>query len=165
MRVMGIDPGSTVTAWGVVSVEGSRVRYVGSGYVRTNAQTPMPERLTTIHAGVVGALAEWAPTAVAIEAIFAHKSAESALRLGQARGVAVLAVGQAGLPLHEYNASVIKQTVGASGRADKDGITRMIRMLLGVTPDGPADVCDALAIAITHSRWGPARALRAPSPA
>lgn len=150
MLVLGIDPGSTVTGFGLVELERGRYHLRGSGAIRTRSERPMPERLATIHAGLVSVLAGHAIEEVAIEAIFRHKSSESALRLGQARGVALLAAAQAGRPVFEYNAMTVKQTVAAHGRADKDAVARMVRVLLGVVPEGPADVTDALAIAITH---------------
>jgi crossover junction endodeoxyribonuclease RuvC len=150
MRVFGIDPGSTVTAFGVVERDRGRLRLVESGFVRTSSDDPMGDRLLRIHAGLVQALARSRPDAVAIEAIFQHKSAESALRLGQARGVALLAAIQAGFEAVPYNPMTIKQTVGAYGKADKAAVARMVGMLLGTVPEGPADVTDALAIAICH---------------
>ncbi len=148
--VFGIDPGSVVTGFGVVTSERGRYRLVDAGCVKTSSDTPMPERLRAIHAALVQALATHPVDEVAIEAIFAHKSAESALRLGQARGVALLAAAQAGHEVHEYNNATVKRTVGASGRADKDEVARVLKMLLGELPAGPADVSDAIAIAITH---------------
>jgi crossover junction endodeoxyribonuclease RuvC len=150
MRVLGIDPGSTVTGYGVVDSRRGRVSLVDAGCVRTRADEPMTTRLARIHAGLVEAIERNRPDAVAIEAIFHHKNARSALVLGQARGVALLAAGQCGFEPAEYNPSVIKQSVGAHGGADKGAVARMVAMLLGETPTGPADVSDALAIAITH---------------
>ena len=150
MLVLGIDPGSTVTGFGVVEKQRGRVRFVDAGCIRTHADTPIGERLAAIHAGLVQAIDAARPDAVAIEAIFTHKNALSALRLGQARGVALLAAGQRGYSAFEYNPMVVKRSVGAHGKADKKAIARMVRMLLGVEVPGPADVTDALAIAITH---------------
>jgi crossover junction endodeoxyribonuclease RuvC len=162
--VFGIDPGSTVTGFGVVTSERGRYRLLDAGCVRTSSDTPIPERLRAIHDGLAGALARHAVDEVAIEAIFAHKSAESALRLGQARGVALLAAAQAGHEVHEYNNATVKRTVGAHGKADKAELARVLKMLLGELPDGPFDVSDAVAIAITHlahARNRPAVAPRA----
>lgn len=150
MVVFGIDPGSTVTGWGVVSQERGRFRLLDCGCVKTSASTPIPERLVAIHGGLAVALAQHTVDAVAIEAIFRHKSSESALRLGQARGVALLAAAQAGHVAHEYNAMTVKRSVGAHGRADKTAVARMVAALLGGAPPGPADISDAIAIAITH---------------
>jgi len=150
MLVLGIDPGSTVTGWGIVSQERGRYRLHGSGCVKTSSSSPIPARLITIHSALAEVFRSHAVDEVAIEAIFRHKSSESALRLGQARGVALLAAAQAGHDAHEYNTMTVKQTVGAHGRADKDAVARMVTTLLGATPEGPADVTDAIAIAITH---------------
>jgi crossover junction endodeoxyribonuclease RuvC len=110
----------------------------------------MEQRLLAIHDGLLAALDAHPVDAVAIEDIFHHKSSESALRLGQARGVALLAVARRGFTATPYNTMTVKRTVGAHGKADKDAVGRMVAMLLGETPEGPADVTDALAIAITH---------------
>jgi crossover junction endodeoxyribonuclease RuvC len=150
MRVFGIDPGSTVTGYGVVEHHRGRFRLLGAGCVRTRPSTPMAQRLSAIHECLATALAEHTPDEVAIEAIFRHKSSESALRLGQARGVALLAAAHAGFEPFEYNPSTIKRSVGASGRADKHQIAKVVTMLLGHEVDGPADITDAIAIAITH---------------
>lgn len=150
MRVLGIDPGSTVTGIGVVEKRRGRLFLVDAGFVRTSSKQPLAERLVLIHDGLVKAIAEARPDAVAIESIFKHKSAESALRLGHARGVALLAATQAGFTPAEYNPMTIKRTVGAHGRADKKMVAKMVGMLLGKVPDGPSDVTDALAIAICH---------------
>jgi crossover junction endodeoxyribonuclease RuvC len=150
MVVFGIDPGSTVTGYGVVRSERGRYRLVGAGVIRTFPDQPVEQRLLAIHTGVLGALDDYPPDEVAIEAIFRHKSSESALRLGQARGVALLAAAQRGFAPAEYNNATVKRTVGAHGHADKEAIGRMVRMLLGELPDGPHDLADALAIAITH---------------
>jgi crossover junction endodeoxyribonuclease RuvC len=110
----------------------------------------MEERLLRIHDGLLDALDRHPCDAVAIEAIFTHKSAESALRLGQARGVALLAAVRRGFAPVAYNTSTVKRSVGAHGRADKTAVAKIVRLLLGPLPEGPEDMTDALAIAITH---------------
>jgi len=150
MRVLGIDPGSTVTGFGVVEQRRGRLFWVDGGCVRTNARDPIAHRLQLIHAGLLEALDRNAPDEVSIEAIFSYKSSQSALRLGQARGVALLAAAQRGFDPAEYNPSTVKRSIGAHGRADKKAVSRMVEMLLGREITGPADVTDALAIAITH---------------
>jgi crossover junction endodeoxyribonuclease RuvC len=150
MVVFGIDPGSSVTGFGIVEQRRGRLHYVDSGFIRTAAGLPLPDRLVAIHEGLVEALRTHTPDAVAIEAIFRHRSSESALKLGHARGVALLAARQCGYVPFEYNPMTVKQSVGAHGRADKKAVANMVRMLLGTTVTGPADVTDALAIAITH---------------
>ncbi|MEQ1502863.1 MAG: crossover junction endodeoxyribonuclease RuvC [Myxococcota bacterium] len=151
MLVFGIDPGSTVTGYGVVTSDRGRIRLVDAGAIRTDPEAPIPLRLLAIHRGLGEALDRHPVDGVAIEAIFRHKSSESALRLGQARGVALLAAAERGHTPAEYNTSTVKRTVGAHGAADKDAIARVVRMLLGAdVPSGPHDLTDALAIAITH---------------
>jgi len=150
MVVFGIDPGSTVTGFGVVASERGRLKLVDAGAIRTSTDQPVPERLMRIHDGLLEALDRHPVEAVAIEAIFHHRSSESALRLGQARGVALLAAARRGFTPVEYNAATVKRTVGGYGKADKDQLARVVRMLLGAVPDGPTDVTDALALAITH---------------
>lgn len=148
--VLGIDPGSVVTAWGVVERRRGRLVHHASGCIRTRSSDPIESRLLTIHAGLSEVLAQHEVNEVAIEAIFRHKSSESALRLGQARGVALLAAAQHGFTAHSYNPMTVKKSVGAHGRADKQGLARIVTMLLGQAFEGPADITDALAIAITH---------------
>lgn len=149
MRVLGVDPGSRSTGWGVVVRDHGRYRALASGAILTGGGEMGP-RLWTIHRGLQEVIAAHGPDCVALEAIFAHKSSTSALVLGQARGIVLLAAAQAGLPVFEYNASTIKKSVTGSGRADKDQVGRMVRMLLGEAFDGPHDRADALAIAMTH---------------
>lgn len=151
MVILGIDPGSVAMGLGVVRLERGRYRLVDARVVRTRSEQPMAERLVALHAGVAAVITEHTPDAVAIEDIFHHKSSESALRLGQARGVAMLAAGQAGFEPVAYNTMVVKRTVGAHGKADKEGVARMVRLLLGAELDVGHDATDALAIAITHA--------------
>lgn len=159
MRVLGIDPGSTVTGYGIVEKRRGRVHLIASGCVRTNSKIEMGERLRVIHAGLAEIFATHDVDEVAIEAIFRHKSSTSALTLGQARGVALLAAAQAGHVAHAYNPMTVKRSVGAHGRADKHAIRRMVNMLLGEEVPGPLDASDAVAIAITHCAHSRARAL------
>ena len=150
MIVFGIDPGSTVTGFGIIERRRGRLLYLASGAIKTKSTQPMPTRLQIIYDGLMEAIHSAKPDEVAIEAIFRHKSSESALRLGQARGVALLAAAKCGYMASEYNPMTVKQCVGAHGKADKHGVARMVEVLLGTRPPGPTDVTDALAIAITH---------------
>ena len=156
MRVFGIDPGSTATGFAVVDRSSGRFRLIDAGVIRTKSGTPVPERLATIHAGLAERLGEHPVDCVAIEAIFRHRSSESALRLGQARGVALLAAAQAGYAVHEYNAMTVKKTVGGHGRAGKPDVARVVARLVGVADLKLAeDASDAAAIAITHLMHSP----------
>jgi crossover junction endodeoxyribonuclease RuvC len=150
MLVLGIDPGSRVTGWGIVERERGRYRLVASGAIRNATTVPLAQRLLVIHRELEQVIATWAPEVMAVEAIFRHKSSESALRLGHARGVPLLAAAEAGLPVFEYNSAHIKKAVTGFGGAQKTQVARMVSLLLGETIDAPADVTDALAVAITH---------------
>ncbi len=150
MRVLGIDPGSNATGWAVVQRERGRYVLLGAGVIRTRAEDPIPDRLLRIYEGLGAVITAQRPEAAAIETIFSHRSADSALKLGQARGVALLATAQVGLSLAEYNAMTVKKTVGGHGRAGKPEMVRIVTRLLGLAEDLPADAADAVAIAITH---------------
>ena len=150
MRVFGIDPGSVATGFAVLRRVQGRYILDEAGVIRTRSTEPIPERLHAIHSGLAAALAKWSPDCVAIEAIFRHRSSESALRLGQARGVALLAAAQAGLAVSEYNAMTVKKTIGGHGRAGKPEMQLLVARLLGLDAQLPTDATDAVAIAMTH---------------
>ena len=160
MRILGIDPGANATGWGVIETERGRHRMVAAGVVRTRASDPFDVRLLQIHTGVTAVIATHRPQGAAIEEIFPYKSAESALRLGMARGVALLALAQADLAPAGYNPMTVKRSVGADGRADKSGVAKMVRLLLGIDDALASDASDALAIAITHAAHVRGLALR-----
>lgn len=150
MRVLGIDPGTRVTGWGVCeSARGSRLRWIGDGAIAPPPDDALPERLRAIFEGLADAIARHAPEAVAVEDIFHHRSSRSALTLGHARGVALLAAARAGLPVHAYPPATVKQAVTGHGRAEKFQVGRMVKVLLGRQPESK-DAADALACAITH---------------
>jgi crossover junction endodeoxyribonuclease RuvC len=155
MRVFGIDPGSTATGFAVVDRSAGRFRLLAAGVIRTRSGSPVPERLAAIHAGLTAQLEKHQVDCVAIEAIFRHRSSESALRLGQARGVALLAAAQAGHTVHEYNPMTVKKTVGGHGRAGKPEVARVVGRLVGTEVKLAADASDAAAIAITHLMHSP----------
>lgn len=161
MRVFGIDPGSNATGYAAVERHGARYVLLEAGVIRTSAADPIPERLLKIHDGLLAAMARLQPEQVAIEAIFKYRSNESALRLGQARGVALLAAARRGLTVAEYNPNTVKKTVGGSGRADKSQVARLVARLVGRDDPLPADASDAVAIAITHLAQSPLQALLA----
>lgn len=148
--ILGIDPGSRVTGYGVIAVAGQRHRHLASGAIRCGGGA-LAGRLQRIHQGLEAVIAEHQPTEAAIEMVFVHRSAESAMRLGHARGVAMLTATQAGLALAEYAAPTVKQAVTGTGRADKAQVQHMVRAMLGLTEPLAADAADALAIAICHA--------------
>jgi crossover junction endodeoxyribonuclease RuvC len=151
MRVLGIDPGLERTGWGVVDSEGSRLKFVAAGVIRTNPSLPVPERLLLIDQGLAEILQTWKPDEAAVEETFVNVNAASSLKLGQARGVALLAPARAGIPVAEYSANLVKKSVVGAGHAAKDQIGHMVRMLLPGCGDPGADAADALAVAICHA--------------
>tara|TARA_R100001143_G_scaffold25728_1_gene26003 strand:- start:1815 stop:2333 length:519 start_codon:yes stop_codon:yes gene_type:complete len=148
--ILGIDPGSRATGFGVIESAGNRLRYVACGCVRP---TPgdHPDRLREIFRGITEVVELYSPQECAIEEVFMGKSAGSALKLGQARGAAMVACLQFDLPVAEYPARTVKQSVTGSGAADKTQVQHMIKVLLGLQGRLQADAADALAIAICHA--------------
>ncbi len=150
MKIFGIDPGSDRTGYGCVEAAGSRQRLVISGAIRTPAG-PFPEKLLAIHTALAALIRECRPDCVAIENLFYSTNARSALKLGHARGVAVLAAVEAGLPVVEYTPAEIKRAVVGYGRAEKHQVQQMVKLLLGLPAlPTPHDAADALAVAICH---------------
>jgi crossover junction endodeoxyribonuclease RuvC len=149
LRVLGIDPGSRITGYGVVEAAGSRLIYVASGCIRTQRGDPY-QRLAEIHGGVMTLIAEHQPHEVAIEQVFVSRNPASALALGQARGVALAAAVAARLPIADYASRRVKLAVTGAGGATKQQIQHMVTRLLKLSAVPPADAADALAIAICH---------------
>lgn len=147
--ILGIDPGSRCTGFGVVESSGASPSYIASGVVRPPATT-LAERLGHIFSGVSELIARYHPDAVAVEDIFFARDPRAALRLGQARGAAVVAAVHAGLPVAEYSARTVKQAVVGNGGATKEQVQLMVRQLLQLSVAPPADAADALAVAICH---------------
>jgi crossover junction endodeoxyribonuclease RuvC len=152
-RTLGIDPGSQVTGFGVVEKNGHRLQHLGSGSIRLATLPSLSLRLEKIHRGLQEVIREFLPTDVAVEKVFLSKNAHSALTLGHARGVALLASVEAGLELFEYSPLEIKKAVTGYGRADKNQVQSMIKMLLGLKSLRSPDVSDALAAAVCHLNW------------
>ncbi|WHT00448.1 MAG: crossover junction endodeoxyribonuclease [Pantoea stewartii] len=147
--ILGIDPGSRVTGYGVIRQTGRQLTYLGSGCIRTNT-TELPARLKLIYAGVCEIITQFSPDFFAIEQVFMAKNADSALKLGQARGAAIVAAVNHDLPVFEYAARQVKQTVVGTGGAEKSQVQHMVKSLLKLAASPQADAADALAIAITH---------------
>ena len=151
MKIFGIDPGSERTGYGCVETDGRRHRLVVCGALAAPASASFPERLHVIHAGLEALLADCRPDCVAIENIFHARNVRSALRLGHARGVALLAASSAGLPIVEYTPAEIKRAVVGFGRAEKQQVGQMVKLLLGLdAAPTPHDASDAIAVAICH---------------
>jgi crossover junction endodeoxyribonuclease RuvC len=150
MRVLGIDPGSRRTGWGVVELEGTRLRQIAAGTIAVQEKLALAKRLRTIHAELERVIEAHAPEAVAVEEIFFAKYANAALKLGHARGVALLVAAQSELPVHEYPPAIVKRTVVGRGAADKVQVGRLVSALLGLKEPPEEDAADALAVAITH---------------
>lgn len=150
VRVLGIDPGSRLTGYGVVERDGSRLRHVDNGVVVLNAKAPLEERLVVLHAELSKLLALHRPDVAAFERVFFSKNAQSALVLGQARGVALFAAASVGLPVFEYAPAEVKRSISTSGRADKHQVQQMVRFILGLPEPAQEDASDALAVAICH---------------
>lgn len=148
-RVMGIDPGSRITGYGLVEIDGQHMTYVASGCIRPEGER-LPERLAEIYHGVQEVIATHNPGIFVIEEVFLARNPDSALKLGQARGVAIAAGVVHGLPVHEYAARRVKQAVVGTGRASKEQVQHMVRVILELPGAPAADAADALAIAICH---------------
>ncbi|MFW6050969.1 MAG: crossover junction endodeoxyribonuclease RuvC [Myxococcota bacterium] len=150
MRVLGLDPGTVRTGWGVVERDGPRLRHLAAGVIRVPERLPLHERLHRIHDGLVQVIAQSGAQAVAVEDIFYAKHANAALKLGHVRGVTLLAVTRAGLEVHAYPPAVVKKAVVGRGRADKRQVARLVGAILRLKELPGEDATDALAIAIAH---------------
>ena len=148
-RIIGIDPGSRITGYGIVEQQGQQISYIASGCIRTS-DSRFPERLGTIFAGVERLLEAFRPDEMAVEQVFVNKNAASALKLGQARGAAICAGVNRSLPVAEYAPREIKQAIVGRGGAEKDQVQHMVCVLLQLSDSPPADAADALAVAICH---------------
>ncbi|TWJ19236.1 crossover junction endodeoxyribonuclease RuvC [Geobacter argillaceus] len=151
MRVLGIDPGSRITGYGITEKIGNRLVHIDNGAIFTDKAGDFPNRLKAIYEGLAHVIATYSPDAVAVEQIFLAHNVQSALKLGQARGAAIVAGVNAGLPVFEYTAMQVKQAVVGHGHASKDQVQQMVRILLNLPEIAQADASDALAVAICHA--------------
>ena len=158
IRIMGLDPGLRRTGWGVIDAAANRLRYVASGAVTADPKREMADRLNLLFDGIARLIETWAPDAAAIEEIFVNRNPGSTLRLGQARGVVMLAPARAGIAVHEYAANAVKKSVVGVGHADKTQVQAMVGMLLPAAGPQSADAADALAVAICHAHHAATRA-------
>ena len=151
VRILGIDPGLRRTGWGVVDVAGPRLSFVSAGTVRADEEAPLAERLRLLHEGLTDVLRRHAPDEAAVEATFVNRDATATLKLGQARGVAMLVPARAGLEVAEYAPNAVKKTVVGTGHGAKEQIRMMVAMLLPRAVFDSDDSADALAVAICHA--------------
>jgi crossover junction endodeoxyribonuclease RuvC len=150
IRILGIDPGTRITGFGVIDTDGRRNIYVTSGCIRMK-QAAMPDRLRVIFEGINTLIASHKPEQVAIEKIFMHRNADSALKLGMARGAAICGVVTQSVPVFEYTPAEIKQSIVGKGNAGKQQIQHMVKVLLNLSGEPQADAADALATALCHA--------------
>jgi crossover junction endodeoxyribonuclease RuvC len=151
IRILGIDPGLRRTGWGVVEVAGNSLSFIGCGSVTTNDRESLAARLVAIHDGLVRILDQFLPDEAAVEATFVNKDATATLKLGQARGIAMVVPAKAGLPVAEYAPNLVKKSIVGVGHGDKAQVRMMIRVLLPKADPPSDDAADALAIAVTHA--------------
>lgn len=149
MIILGIDPGSRRTGFGLIDVSEPMPRYLDSGYIRIEADS-LAQKLAQVYAGVSDLIARFVPAEMAIEQVFMAKNADSALKLGQARGSAIVCAANHGLPVHEYAARFVKQCVTGHGNADKQAVQLLVASTLKLEGLPQSDAADALAIALTH---------------
>jgi crossover junction endodeoxyribonuclease RuvC len=161
IRILGIDPGLRRTGWGVIDVEGNRLSYVACGSVLSLDKAELARRLIDIHAGLLRVIEQFAPAEAAVEQTFVNSNAAATLKLGQARGVALLAPAQSGIAVAEYAPNLVKKTIVGAGHGDKAQIRMMIGVLLPKADPGSEDAADALAIAICHAHHRTSAVLKA----
>ena len=151
VRIIGIDPGLRRTGWGVIDVEGNRLSFVACGSVASDDKAALAARLVTIHDGLVRVIEQFHPAEAAVEATFVNKDATATLKLGQARGVALLIPARAGIQVAEYAPNLVKKTIVGAGHSDKVQIRMMVGVLLPKADPKSDDAADALAIAVCHA--------------
>ena len=160
VRILGIDPGLRRTGWGVIEVEGNRLLFIGCGSVEPPQDLPLASRLLAIHEGLATVLGDFRPVEAAVEQTFVNKDGVATLKLGQARGVAMLSPAMFGISVSEYAPNQVKKTVVGAGHADKNQIMVMLKVLLPKAEPKSSDAADALAVAITHAHHRGSAAMR-----
>ena len=151
VRILGLDPGLNRTGWGIIECDGNRLRHVGHGAIASDAGDPLSTRLAQIHEALTRVIAEWCPEEAAVEEVFVNRNPSSTLKLGMARGIALLVPAKAGVPVAEYAPNLVKKTIVGAGHAEKAQIRMMIGVLLPRADPQSEDAADALAIAVTHA--------------
>lgn len=160
MRILGLDPGLVHTGWGIIDHEGNRLRHIADGRINPPTALPMAARLAFLDDALAKVLAEWQPDCAAVEETFVNTNAASTLKLGQARGVCLLAPARTGLPVAEYATNLVKKSVVGAGHAEKSQVAMMVGVLLNIRHEGSSDAADALAVAICHAHHAPSLRLR-----
>ena len=161
IRILGIDPGLRRTGWGVIDVDGNRLIHVACGSVASDDKAALAQRLVELHVGLTRVVVEFRPAEAAVEATFVNKDASATLKLGQARGIALLVPASAGVAVAEYAPNLVKKTIVGAGHAEKAQIRAMIGVLLPRADPRTHDAADALAIAICHAHHRQSAVLRA----
>ena len=151
MLILGLDPSLTCTGWGIIARSGNRLSHIANGQVKTDPKASLPERLVTLDRELTDIILQYRPDAAAVEEVFVNKNPQSTLKLGQARGVCLLAAARAGLPVSEYATRLVKKAVVGTGGAEKAQVQAMLAVLLPDAKIAGADAADALAVAITHA--------------
>lgn len=158
IRILGLDPGLRKTGWGIVVSEGTKLSFIACGVVESDEKQALADRLRQLHEGIADVIARHQPQEVAVEETFVNRDPQSALKLGQARGIAMVVPSLAGLPVAEYEPNKVKKSIVGAGHADKKQVEMMIGILLPKADPKTMDAVDALAIAITHAHHrGPVR--------
>ncbi len=151
VRILGVDPGSRATGYGVIDKDGEQLHFVSCGVIRTSPKLKLPDRLKEIHDGISEVIVKHGPERAAVEEVFMSKNPSSALKLGHARGVIILAAMQHNLPIAEYSPRMIKQAVAGYGQASKAQVQQMVRLLLRLSAPPSHDAADALAVALCYA--------------
>ena len=159
IRILGIDPGLRRTGWGVVELRGNALSFVAAGTVKANLDGELAQRLVALHVGLTEIVRAWTPDEAAVEQTFVNRDASATLKLGQARGIALLVPAEAGLAVAEYAPNLVKKTIVGAGHAEKQQIRAMVKVLLPRATFDSDDAADALAVAICHAHHRVARIL------
>lgn len=157
MIIIGLDPSLTCTGWGIVATQGNRLSHIANGQIKTDPKASLAQRLVTLDSGLAEVIAQYRPESGAVEEVFVNSNAQSTLKLGQARGVCLLALARSGMPVAEYAARLVKKAIVGTGAAEKAQVQAMLGVLLPGVKLAGADAADALAVAIAHAHlMGPA---------
>lgn len=151
MIIIGLDPSLSCTGWGIVAKSGNRLSHIANGQVKTDPKASLPERLVAIERELAGVIEQYRPERGAVEEVFVNQNGQSTLKLGQARGVCLLALARAGLPVAEYAPTLVKKAIVGTGGADKAQVQAMLKVLLPGVKLAGVDAADALAVAIAHA--------------